>query len=498
MRVPSYILSIDQGTTGSRVLIVDKKGFIKAKSYSEFPQYFPQPGWVEHDPQEILQTTLRVATEVFQKSGLSPSSIASIGITNQRETTTVWDSVTGRPFHRAIVWQDRRTSDLCESLKKQGLEKMVRKKTGLVLDPYFSATKLNWLLKHVGRIRAQLRKGRALFGTIDTWLLWNLTGGKRHATDYSNASRTLLFNIQKKSWDGDLLKVFGVPASCLPEAKPSASFFGKTVKMGPFPAGIPIYGMLGDQQAALYGQGCYQPGTIKNTYGTGCFTVLNTGRKFVLSKRGLLTTIACDRRGNPVYALEGSVFIAGAVIQWIRDGLRFIKKAGESEKIAASLKDTGGVYVVPAFVGLGAPYWDSRARGAILGITRGTRREHIVKAALDSIAYQTVDVINTMKEDSRLRIAELKVDGGATQNAYLMQFQADLLGLKIKRSSMLESTAWGAAKLAGIASGFWNTVAEVDQNLRYRIFTHRFSVTSRYKLYQGWCENVRRVLTSHR
>lgn len=493
----SSILSIDQGTTGCRALVVDKKGFIKARSYDEFPQYFPRPAWVEHDPYQILDTTLQVIGQALRLSNIAPSDIASIGITNQRETTVVWDSESGKPFYRAIVWQDRRTSEICERLKSQGFGSVIRRKTGLVLDPYFSATKLTWLLKNVPGLKRKMERGRALFGTIDSWLLWNLTGRKNHATDYSNASRTLLFNIRSKRWDRELLKIFGVPDSCLPETKPSASWFGKTVKIGPLPAGIPINGVVGDQQAALYGQGCYEQGTLKNTYGTGCFVVLNTGRKFVLSKHGLLTTIACDRLGQPVYALEGSIFMGGAVIQWVRDGLKFIKKAAESEKMASSLKDTGGVYLVPAFVGLGAPYWDSRARGAILGITRGTQREHLVKAALDSIAYQTADVIATMKEDSRLRITELKVDGGATRNAYLMQFQADLLGLKIKRSSVAESTAWGAAKLAGIASGFWNHVKEIDRTLEYRQFSPRLASRERKRLYQGWKESIRRVLTLH-
>ncbi len=475
MSLPSYILSIDQGTTGTRVVVVNKRGFIKSKDYSEFLQYFPHPGWVEHDPEEIWNSTLRVAKKALAGANVSPSQIAAIGITNQRETTVLWDRITGKPLHRAIVWQDRRTSDFCDHLKKRGLSKTFQNKTGLVLDPYFSATKINWLMKHIPSAQHKIREGKALFGTIDTWLLWNLTGGKSHATDFSNASRTLLFNIHTQSWDKELLKIFNVPAHCLPQASASNSLFGKTVKIGPFVSGIPIHGMAGDQQAALYGQGCYDPGTVKNTYGTGCFAVLNTGRKPVLSKHGLLTTIACDRKGKPVYALEGSVFIAGAVIQWVRDGLQFIKDASETEKIAFSLDDTGGVHVVPAFVGLGAPYWDSRARGAILGITRGTKREHIVKAALESIAYQAVDVIDTMKQESHLPIGELKVDGGATKNKYLMQFQADLLGVKIKRTSILESTAWGAAKLAGIGSGFAAPQA-VDSRIEVRlIFTPRRS-----------------------
>ena len=492
----SYILSIDQGTTGTRALAVDKKGFIKGKSYKEFRQYFPQPGWVEHNPLEIFQSTLAVVKQLFATTGIRPSQIAAIGITNQRETTILWDKVSGRPLYNAIVWQDRRTSDICSHFKKQGLEKVFRNKTGLLLDPYFSGTKLKWLLDEVKTARRKASAGKALFGTVDTWLLWNLTGRKEHATDYSNASRTLLFNIRTKKWDSELLKILNIPAACLPQTKPSASLFGKTAKIGPLPEGIPVYGMAGDQQAALFGQGCYEAGTLKNTYGTGCFVVLNTGKKCVLSQHGLLTTLACDRHGRPAFALEGSVFIAGAAIQWIRDGLKFIKKAAETEKIAASLKDTGGVYLVPAFVGLGAPYWDSRARGAILGITRGTTRGHIIKAALESIAYQTTDVVATMKKESRLGIPELKVDGGATQNAYLMQFQADLLGLKIKKSPIVESTAWGAAKLAGIGSGFWRNVNDVDKKLRYRVFNPRLSPGRKNQLYSGWLDSVHRVLTA--
>lgn len=493
--MPSYILAIDQGTTGTRVLVVDKKGVIKVRSYREFPQYFPRPGWVEHNPHGIFEGALEVAREAFRHSGIQPSEIAAIGITNQRETTVLWDRVTGRALHKAIVWQDRRTSDFCDKLRKLGCERHVRNKTGLFLDPYFSGTKVRWLLRHIPGAGLKVKRGRLLFGTMDTWLLWNLTGGQAHATDYSNASRTLLFNIRTRSWDKELLSLFGVPASCLPESKPSVGYFGRTVKIGPFPSGIPIYGMVGDQQAALYGQGCYEPGTIKNTYGTGCFVVLNTGSRWVLSKKGLVTTLACDRWGKPVFALEGSIFIGGAVMQWIRDGLGIIKKASDSEKLAASVSDTGGVYVVPAFVGLGAPYWDSHARGAILGITRGTRREHIVRAALDSIAYQTVDVIRAMRADSQLRIRELKVDGGATQNRYLMQFQADMLGFPVKRTSVLESTAWGAAKLAGIGAGFWRDTREIDGALRYRPFRPRFSDRRRKETYQGWLKSVARVLS---
>lgn len=450
---------------------------------------------MEHDPNEILRCTFSVIKKLLEKSRIHPSQIAAIGITNQRETTILWDRVTGKPLHRAIVWQDRRTTEICERLKREGCDSLFRRKTGLVLDPYFSGTKVHWLIRHSAAVRRMMKSGKALFGTVDSWLLWHLTGGRAHATDYSNASRTLLFNIRSRRWDTDLMKILSVPTSCLPEAKPSVSLFGKTSQRGPLPAGIPIHAIAGDQQAALYGQACYDEGTMKNTYGTGCFAVLNMGDRCVLSKHGLLTTLACDAAGNPVYALEGSIFIAGAVIQWVRDGLAFIRDARETERMASSLEDTGGVYVVPAFVGLGAPYWDSRARGAILGLTRGTRREHIVKAALESIAFQTVDVIETMKKDSRLRIRELKVDGGATKNNYLMQFQADVLGIRIRRTSLVESTAWGVAKLAGVGSGFWQKPTEVDSVAKYDTFSPRQSPSRRRELYRGWQDSVARVLT---
>jgi glycerol kinase len=488
--VSSYILSVDQGTTGCRALLVDKKGFIKVKSYREFPQYFPHPGWVEHDPSEILQCVHAVIRETIAKARISPLKIAAIGITNQRETTVVWDASSGRPVHRAIVWQDRRTADLCAALRKRGYEAEVREKTGLVIDPYFSGSKLLWLFRNL----PSLRKRKVLFGTMDSWLLWNFTA-KSHATDFSNASRTLLLNIRTRTWDKELLKIFEVPASCLPEARSSGGLFGKTARVGAFPAGIPVYSMIGDQQAALYGQACYAPGSMKNTYGTGCFLVLNTGAKKVRPKSGLLATLACDRKGKPVYALEGSIFIGGAAVQWIRDGLRLIGKARETEKMASQIPDTGGVYLVPAFVGLGAPYWDSRCRGGIFGITRGTGREAIVRAALESIAYQTVDVVRAMKGASRLAIRELKVDGGATENNWLMQFQADMLGLPVARSFVAESTAWGAAKLAGVASGFWSDPAEVDRSLRYDRFSPRMSRARRETLYGGWQESVSRILT---
>lgn len=493
--MPSYILALDQGTTGSRAVLIDKQGFIKGKSYTEFPQYFPQPGWVEHHPGEILKATFSVIRGALREARIQPDKIAAIGITNQRETVVCWDRSTGRPLHRAIVWQDRRTSEICSALKRRGLADFVRNKTGLVLDPYFSATKIQWLLKHVPGLRRKAAQGRVCFGTVDAWILWNLTQGKSYATDFSNASRTMLFNIRTRKWDPELLKIFGVPETVLPEVRPSAYLFGKTAGSGGLPPGIPIAGIAGDQQAALFGQGCYEPGSSKNTYGTGCFLVLNSGHKMVTSKSGLLTTIACDRKGGPVFALEGSIFIGGAVIQWVRDGLGFIKTAVESEKIAKAVRDTRGVTLVPAFVGLGAPYWDAEARGAILGLTRGTRREHIVRAALESIAYQVADVLEAMRKDSHLSVRELKVDGGATENYTLMQFQADMLGIPIRRSSRLESTVWGAAKLAGLASGFWPDPGRIDRAVHYRTFHPRFSSAERKRRHAAWRESVRRILT---
>lgn len=491
----SYLLAIDQGTTGTRVITVDAKGFIKSRSYLEIKQFFPRPAWVEHNPDEILKSVLKVAHRAIQTARISPLQISAIGITNQRETVVAWDRMTGKPLYRAIVWQDRRTADFCERLRKQGVEPYIRKKTGLLLDPYFSGTKLNWLCKNIGEIYNRAQRRNLLVGTIDTWLLWNLTGGKVHATDFTNASRTLLFDITRKRWSPELLEIFGISPTCLPTVQPSASLFGATAKIGPFPPGIPIYAMAGDQQAALYGQGCYDAGAIKNTYGTGSFLVLNTGRKKVLSKHGLLTTLACDRFGRPVYALEGSIFISGAAVQWLRDGLELIRKASDTEELSRSVRDTGGVYVVPAFVGLGAPYWDSECRGAILGLTRGTGKAHIGRAVLEAIAYQTADVIRAMKRDSRLAMKALRVDGGASANGFLMQFQADILGMRVERSSVIESTAWGIAKLAACSAGVWPDVRKIDRAIRYRIYNFLMSAARRKNLYSGWISSVHRILS---
>ena len=463
-------------------------------AYQEFRQYYPQPGWVEHDPHEILNSTLAVISRALSQRRTRPSSIAAIGITNQRETTILWNKNTGKPVTKAIVWQDRRTTDYCQKFKKRGWESFFRRKTGLVLDPYFSGTKILWLLDHIKGLRNQAERGNVLFGTVDSWLLWNLTGKKIHATDATNASRTLLLNIRKKSWDPEILKFLKIPKAILPEVKPSSYQYGNTIKIGSLISGVPICSLVGDQQGALFGQGCYSAGEMKNTYGTGCFILVNQGKRYHPPSKGLLGTLACDVHGKPSYALEGAVFIAGAAIQWIRDGLGLIKKASESEKIARSLKDTGGVFLVPAFTGLGAPYWNPQARGAIFGLTRGTNREHLIKAALESIAYQTADVFEAMFQILRKKPRFLKVDGGASTNNYLMQFQADLLGIPIIRSDRAELTAWGAAKLAGLASGFWKSLKPVDRARPVVEFLPRASNRKRLQKLAEWRQAVRRLL----
>ncbi len=454
----SHILSLDQGTTSSRAILFDHAGTPVAVAQKEFPQIFPQPGWVEHDASTIWSTQFGVAAEVLTKARLKPSDIDAIGITNQRETTVVWHRETGQPIHHAIVWQDRRTAPVCDRLRKAGKDKLIAKRTGLILDAYFSATKVQWILDHVKGARSMARAGKLAFGTIDTWLLWNLTGGEVHATDPSNASRTMLYNIHKQAWDAELLKLFNVPASMLPEVRGSSEVYGTTTGLG---HRIPIAGIAGDQQAALFGQACTKPGMAKNTYGTGCFMLMNTGDKPVVSKNRLLTTIAWRIGNRTEYALEGSIFIAGAVVQWLRDGLGIIKKASEIEALAASVPDTGGVSLVPAFAGLGAPHWDGHARGTITGITRGTTAAHFARAALESIALQTVDVLGAMQADSGIRLKELRVDGGATANDLLMQMQADLAGVPVVRPKVTETTALGAAYLAGLAVGFWKSTAEI-------------------------------------
>ena len=488
-----FIVAIDQGTTGTTVLVLDRRGRVAGRAYREFTQHFPKPGWVEHDAEEIWRVTLAVLRKACRAARARGRDVAAIGITNQRETTMLWDRRSGRPVHRAIVWQDRRTSDHCEALRAAGAEDLVRRKTGLVLDPYFSATKLRWLLGHVRRAGERAARGELCFGTIDAWLVWKLTGGAVHATDPTNASRTLLYDINTRAWDPELCRLFEVPESVLPEVRPSSGSFGDAT---PDVLGepVPIAGIAGDQQSALFGQGCTEPGMAKNTYGTGCFLLLQTGARPVTSTHGLLTTVACDARGGPAYALEGAVFMAGAAIQWLRDGLGLLATAAESERHARSVDDSLGVHVVPAFVGLGAPYWDPEARGAVLGLTRGVTRAHLVRATLESLAFQIRDVADAMAADAGSPLQALRVDGGASANDFLMQFQADLLGLPVERPALVETTAVGAAQLAGLAVGFWRTPKELAAMRRKdRRFRPRMPAERREALYRGWQEAVRRV-----
>ncbi len=481
-----YILSFDQGTTSSRAIVFDHSGAIISVAQKEFKQIFPQPGWVEHDANEIWSTQLGVAAEAVTKAGLTIQQIAAIGITNQRETTVVWDQQTGMPIFHAIVWQDRRTAAYCDELKAAGHATMIQSKTGLIIDAYFSATKLKWILDHVDGARAKAEKGELCFGTIDSWLVWKLTNGQVHVTDVSNASRTMLFNIHSLTWDEELLQLFNIPASILPQVKSSSEVYGHTQNILTA-HNIPIAGIAGDQQAALFGQLCTQPGMVKNTYGTGCFMLMNTGEKAVRSQNHLLTTIAWSINGITQYALEGSVFIAGAVVQWLRDGLKIIRSSKEVETLAATVKDSDGVYVVPAFAGLGAPYWNQHARGTITGITRGTTGGHIARASLDSIAYQTMDVLKAMEADAGITIKELRVDGGATANNLLMQFQSDVLNAKVVRPIVTETTALGAAYLAGLAVGYWKNVDEIQQQWQMdRTFTPQISEDQRQQLSKGW------------
>ena len=460
--MPDYILSLDQGTTSSRAIVFNKKGSIVATAQKEFTQIFPQPGWVEHDASEIWSTQLGVATEAVLKAGLTINDIAAIGITNQRETTVVWDRQTSLPICNAIVWQDRRTASYCDQLKKDGHAAMIQSKTGLVTDAYFSGTKVKWILDNVEGARDKAQKGELCFGTIDSWLLWKLTNGKVHATDVSNASRTLLYNIHELKWDTELLELFGIPENMLPEVRSSSEVYGYTENiLTAVP--VPVSGIAGDQQSALFGQMCTQPGMVKNTYGTGCFMLMNTGTKPVQSKNNLLTTIAWKVNGEVQYALEGSVFIGGAVVQWLRDGLKIIQNSGDVEALASKVQDNGGVYLVPAFTGLGAPYWNQHAQGTILGITRGTTDAHIAKAAIESIAFQSMDLMKSMQADAGLPIKEVRVDGGATVNNQLMQFQSDILGTDVIRPQVTETTALGAAYLAGLAVGFWKSIDELQQ-----------------------------------
>ena len=492
----NYILAIDQGTTGSRAVVYDKKAKLIASAYQEFPQHFPKPGWVEHDPHDLWNSVRASVEKVLEK--VPASSIAAIGITNQRETTVMWDARTGKPVYNAIVWQCRRTSKECDELRmKKSMSAFFKKRTGLPIDAYFSATKIQWILKNVPGVMARAKKGEILFGTVDSWILWKLTGGRVHATDYTNASRTMCFNIEKLKWDRDILKLFGIPERIMPEVKRSSGLFGYTAHISTaLPAGIPISGIAGDQQAALFGQTCFEPGTMKNTYGTGCFILLNTGKKRTVSKHGLITTLGCGSDGRPVYVLEGSVFVAGAAIQWLRDGLKLIKHASQSDIMAASLTDNAGVYFVPALVGLGAPYWDQNARGAIFGITRGTRSSHFARAAIEAMCYQTKDVVDAMQKDSLIKIKSLKVDGGAVVSDILCQFQADLLGINVVRPKVIETTSLGAAYLAGLTIGYWKDAKEIKKCWAVdEIFNPGMEKKMRTKLYAGWRDAVKRTLT---
>jgi len=480
-----YILALDQGTTSSRAIVFDNDGRPVATAQKEFRQYFPKPGWVEHDADEIWSSQSGVALDAIRKAKLKSINIRAIGITNQRETTVVWNRKTGRPVHKAIVWQDRRTADFCDRLKKEGTDKKILKKTGLIVDAYFSATKVKWILDNVKGARKLADEGKLAFGTIDSWLVWNLTKGKLHITDVSNASRTMLFNIHTLKWDNELLKIFNIPASMLPEVKSSSEAYGNT--SGLFDTEIPVAGIAGDQQAALFGQMCIEPGMVKNTYGTGCFMMMNTGTKPIESKNKLLTTVAWRIGSETHYALEGSIFIGGAVVQWLRDGLGIIKKSADVEQLAARVNDSGGVYFVPAFAGLGAPHWNQHARGTIVGITRGTSSAHIARAALDSIAYQTLDVLLAMQKDSKLKIRELRVDGGATVNNNLMQFQSDILYSKVVRPEITETTALGAAYLAGLAVKYWGSVNEIRKQWKAdRAFVPKLKAKDTKALTEGW------------
>lgn len=489
-----FILALDQGTTSSRAILFDNAGRIVSTAQKEFRQYFPKPGWVEHDAEEIWKTQYGVALEAMKKAKVKSSVIAGIGITNQRETTVVWNRKTGKPVHKAIVWQDRRTAEFCDKLKKEGTDVKIRKKTGLIVDAYFSATKLKWILDNVKGARKLAESGQLAFGTVDTWLAWKLSGGELHITDVSNASRTMLFNINTLKWDRELLKIFDIPESVLPEVRSSSEIYGSA--KGVFETEVPVSGIAGDQQAALFGQMCIEPGMVKNTYGTGCFMMVNVGKKPVASKNKLLTTVAWKIGNETIYALEGSIFIAGAVVQWLRDGLGIIKKSADVEKLSAEVNDSGGVYFVPAFAGLGAPYWNQHARGTLVGITRGTTAAHIARASLDSIAYQTLDVLLAMEKDSGIRIKELRVDGGATVNNSLMQFQADVLKSKVVRPEITETTALGAAYLAGLAVNYWSSITEIKKQWKVdKSFTPKLQEKKTKELIAGWRKAVKAAET---
>ena len=491
----TYILSLDQGTTSSRAILFNQKGQIVHVAQREFTQYFPNPGWVEHDANEIWGSILAVIATVLSESGVKAEQIAGIGITNQRETTVLWDKESGQPIYHAIVWQSRQTMDICNDLEMNGYQDVFKQKTGLLIDAYFSGTKVKWILDHVEGAREKAERGELLFGTIDTWLIWKLSGGKAHVTDYSNASRTLMFNIYDLKWDEELLKILSIPQSMLPEVKSSSEIYTNTAGDHFFGKEVPIAGVAGDQQAALFGQGCYEKGMAKNTYGTGCFMLMNTGEKPVRSEHGLLTTIAWGINGKVEYALEGSIFVAGAAIQWLRDGLRMLKNSADSEDYALKVDSAEGVYVVPAFVGLGTPYWDSDVRGAVFGLTRGTSKEHFIRATLESLAYQTKDVLAAMEEDSGIKLKTLRVDGGVVKNNFLMEFQSNLLNVSVERSQINETTALGAAYLAGLAVGYWSSQDEITQNWTIeRTFLPNMEDSDRQHLYNGWKKAVKAAM----
>ena len=490
-----YILALDQGTSSSRAIVFDHEGRICATAQKEFPQHFPKPGWVEHDPKDIWSSEASVIAEAITSMGINGLNIAGIGITNQRETTIVWDAETGEPVYNAIVWQDRRTSEYCDSLKEQNLTGFIREKTGLIIDAYFSATKIRWILENVPGARARAEAGKLRFGTVDTWLLWNLTRGECHMTDVSNASRTMLFNIHTLKWDEDLMKLFGIPMSMLPEVHSSSEIYGYT-KTTIFAHKVPVAGIAGDQQAALFGQMCTTPGSVKNTYGTGCFLLMNSGTKPIKSSHNLLTTIAWKIGDTVNYALEGSIFVGGSVVQWLRDGLGIIKSSSEIESLAMTVPDNGGVYFVPALTGLGAPYWDQYAKGTICGLTRGTTAAHIARAALEGIAFETMDIVNAMEHDACIKLAELKVDGGASRNNLMMQFQADILGTKVIRPKVTETTAMGACYLAGLATGYWDSLDDIKRQWNAdKVFEPLAPAEKVLKLKEGWANAIGRTLT---
>lgn len=487
-----FIMALDQGTTSSRAILFDEDGKIFHTSQQEFKQYFPQSGWVEHDPEQIWSSILSVIVGVLSEKNISATQVVGIGITNQRETTVVWDKHTGKPVYNAIVWQSRQTADICDELREAGHSDMVRDKTGLLIDAYFSGTKVKWILDHVEGAREKAEAGDLLFGTIDTWIIWKLTNGEKHVTDYSNASRTLMYNIYDLKWDDELLEMLSVPKSMLPEVRPSSEVYGHTASKHFFGQEVPIAGIAGNQQAALFGQACFEQGMVKNTYGTGCFMLMNTGEKAVRSEHGLLTTLAWGIDGKVTYALEGSIFVAGSALQWLRDGLRMFRDSAESEQYATRVESTEGVYMVPAFVGLGTPYWDSDVRGAFFGLTRGTTKEHFVRATLESLAYQTNDVLEAMEEDSGIPLGRLRVDGGAVKNDFLMQFQADLLNVPVERPEINETTALGAAYLAGLAVGFWESQEKIAEYWKLeKDFEPQMAEADAAKLVEGWHKAVK-------